>query len=157
MATTGTARRRAIGIAALLVLVPLSLPAEAQQTNPDMMYFVQGEKYPRGLSDFQAFGLSRRATRSGAVFSGWVMADRSNPDDSTIEMKTVRVQGQSLSFTTKPRQGTVFAFDGRFLKRGDFQRFYGDAVAVVEGTARKLRGGKTVARARLRFTCGTGG
>jgi hypothetical protein len=141
---------------AILVLPPFH--ASAQQTNPDMMYFVQGEKYPKGLSDFQAFGLYREQTKgSKLTFHGWVMTDREDPDNSTCDMESVRVSGPSLSFAAKTRKGLRFTFDGRFLHSGDFRRYAGKDVPVVEGVVRKYRSGKKLAEANARFTCGAGG
>jgi hypothetical protein len=149
---------RIAGFVSIVVLVLPPFPARAQQTNPDVMYFVLGEKYPKGLNDFQVFGLSREATKgSKPRFHGWVMRDREDPDNSTCDMETVQIKGQNLSFNTKTRQGVRFTFDGRFLRSGDFQPFFKTTVPVVEGIVRKYCNGKKVAEGKTRFTCGSGG
>jgi hypothetical protein len=140
---------------AVLVLQPF--PAGAQQSNPEVDYFVLGEKYPRGLSDFQAFGLFRQETKSGRPrYSGWLMTDREHPDRSTSAMKALRLTGRRLSFTATTRAGLVMTFDGRFLRGGDLRPFFNKDIPVVEGVARKFRKGRKVAEGKMRFTCGTG-
>jgi hypothetical protein len=121
-------------------------------------YFVLGEKYPKDLGDFQAFGLFRKGTSGGkAKFDGWVMTNREDPNSSSFDMKTIRMEGKHLAFTTVSHKGTVFTFAGRFLRSGDLQKYFHKEVSVVEGVVRKFRKGKKVAEGKMRFTCGIGG
>ncbi|MES2464601.1 MAG: hypothetical protein V4671_28905 [Armatimonadota bacterium] len=143
---------------ALALLLPLPLPAVAQQTNKEVMYFVQGNKYPKGLTEFQAFGLSRKVARSGSPsYTGWVMTDRGDPDGSTTEIKAIRLNGPRLSFTTTTAKGVVLSFNGRFLRRGDFRPYFGKDTPVIEGVVRKSLKGRKIAEGKMRFTCGIGG
>jgi hypothetical protein len=144
-------------VAIVAVSLTLTGPARAQQTNPEMQYYVIGEKYPKGLSDFQAFGLFRKAAGGKARYDGWVMSNLEDPDGSVVDMASVRVEGKKLAFRTKPKKSISFAFDGVFLKSGDFKRWIHSETAVVEGRVRKLRGGRTVAEGTIRFHCGSGG
>lgn len=132
--------------------------ASAQQTNPEVQFYVLGDKYPKGLSDFQAFGLFRKETGRGKpAFSGWVMSDRDDPNGSAFDMGTIRLRGKRLAFTTVSHKGLVFTFDGQFLRSGDFRPYFNRQVPVVEGMVRKFRKGRKVAEARMRFSCGSGG
>jgi hypothetical protein len=141
---------------AALLTVPCRIVA--QQTNPEVQYYVLGEKYPKGLNDFQAFGLFRKETAGGKVkLDGWVMSDREDPNDSTVTMKSLRLDGKHLTFTAQTHKGITFKFDGRFLRSGDFKPYFNKPVPIVEGMVRKLRKGRTLAEAKMRFTCGVGG
>jgi hypothetical protein len=151
-------RVRAWTLLALGILVALPFCATGQQTNSEVNYFVLGEKYPKGLGDFQAFGLFRKETSGGKVkLDGWVMTSREAPDNSSFDIKTIRLEGKHLAFTTVSHEGLVFTFDGQFLRSGDFKPYFNKEIPVVEGTVRKFRKGKKVAEAKMRFTCGIGG
>lgn len=132
-------------------------PAAAQQTNHEMQFYVLGKKHPRGLSDFQAFGLFRSGRNGKVRLEGWAMANRSNPTGSTVDMAYVRQTGKRLIFATKPRNGRTFTFSGTFLRSGDFTPYLNKQIPVVEGTVRKFRNGRKVAEGMMRFTCGAGG
>ncbi|MCC6445118.1 MAG: hypothetical protein IT210_16875 [Armatimonadetes bacterium] len=148
--------RLSVGLVlSLSFLASLIIPVQAQQTNPSMtVYFAVGEKYPKGLSDFQCFGLARKGKNK---FEGWVMTDRENPDNSTLDMKTVRLDGKRLLFRTVNRKGLAFSFQGRFLRAGDMSRFYGHQTPVIEGTVRKFLKGKKAAQGKMRFYTGPAG
>jgi hypothetical protein len=149
---------RVIGTWLAAIIMLASLTAAAQQTNAEVMYFVQGEKYAKGLGDFQAFGLSREQAKGGKFhFSGWIMTDREDPDNSTSDMDSVKVNGPNLSFSGKARKGIRFTFDGRFLQSGDFTKYLNKDIPVVEGVVRKYHNGQKVAEGKERFTCGSGG
>jgi hypothetical protein len=137
------------------LLIPCS--TVAQQTNHEVQYYVLGEKYPKGLNDFQAFGLFRNQSGGHVRLEGWVMTDRDNPNESSTNMKSLRLDGKHLRFTARARKGITFTFDGQFLRSGDFKPYFNKQVPVVEGTVRKLRKGRKIAEAKMRFTCGTGG
>jgi hypothetical protein len=128
----------------------------AQQTNPEMDYFPVGKRLPKGLADFQAFGLFRKMQGGKIQMSGWVMPNRNDPD-SAVPMQTVRVRGRGLFFSAKTGKGAVVTFEGKFLKSGDLTRYADSAAPVVEGRVRKQIRGKKVADGILRFTCGIGG
>ena len=81
------------------------------------------------------------------------MMDTSDPDHSTVDIRTIQLNGKDLTFTTKSRTGVVFTFSGRFLRGGDLTKYVGKEVPVLEGTVRKFRKGKKVAEARSRFCC----
>ena len=155
---TLTHRRRSLAPLVCVTLIVLSAClADAQQVDPKVMFFALEGGVPRGLRDLQAFGLSRETTAHGAPhLSGWVMTDRDDPDSSTSDMRTVRDDGRTLSFTAKTKQGYLVTFDGRFLHRGNLRPFLNKGVPVVEGVARKFRAGRKVAEGRIRFSCGTG-
>jgi hypothetical protein len=151
------ARNTLAAVAALVAIGLVSGMAGAQQTNHEMQFYPLGERLPKGLTDFQAFGLFRSVEGGKVRLEGWAMADRSNPNESSFDMASVHLDGKKLAFTTRPWKGRTFAFSGVFLRRGDFTPYLNKRVPVLSGTVRKFRGGKKVAEAIMRFRCGAGG
>lgn len=154
-------------VLALSLLFTQPVRTVAQQDfkrNPEVVYFVMGtqegtrkESVAKGLSDFQCFGMYQPPSNRGkSNLEGYIMTDRNDPEGSSLNMKSVRLQGKNLSFKTESRKGVAFTFEGRFLRSGDFEKLLGKPVPVIEGVVRKFRQGKKVAEAKLRFSCGRG-
>lgn len=110
------------------------------QSSENSMYFPVG-KPPAKLKDFQCFGLNRE----NGKLTGWVMMDRENPNDSTVEMSHVQLKGQQLTFSTLPKNGVTFRFQGLKKRNG------------IEGTVTRLKNGRKVADGKMRFRAGSGG
>ena len=127
----------------ILVMILLAVMANGQVKGP-VMFFPVG-KLPKGLSDFQCFGLNPVEGKPSKV-EGWVMMDRENPNESTVTTKTLSLSHGRLRFTTAARNGISFRFEGKLTGSKE-----------AEGLVTKLRSGRKTAQGRIRFSAGSGG
>lgn len=79
------------------------------------------------------------------LFGGVVVARHRYKSES------VSLDGKVLTFKTVASKNVRYTFSGTFVQSGKFIETPPDGV-VLEGTLEKIVGGKTTAKARLRFT-----
>jgi hypothetical protein len=68
--------------------------------------------------------------------------------------RTVSVAQQKFTFSTVARRGTSYSFTGRFLRGGVFAELDSEIwdQPILEGTMTKLKNGKKVAEASMKFS-----
>lgn len=79
----------------------------------------------------------------------------------TYKLSDVNIDRGRISFTTEPRVGVSYQFDGRVLKEGDYpiqgySQYYVGKTIMVEGRMVKMLLGFKVAEGEVRFTKGSG-
>lgn len=67
-----------------------------------------------------------------------------------LQLKTISLTLEELSFITQAEQGVHYCFEGRFLKKGVLTRF-STKVPVLEGKLSKFMQGQKVAEKKIRF------
>jgi len=126
-----------------------TLYSEAQNRkdrfDPDGALWIHGQP-PNEFSDFSAINLNakrvRRLPAAGVQLN----------NGKSFRFKTLVVKPEQLSFTTVVVAGVSYSFSGKFLKTGVFETAtLDDQTPVLEGTLTKLKAGKKVAEAELKF------
>ena len=126
-----------------------SVPAGAQQFDPEGEFNVEGEP-PRGLSEVSTIELLRDARRSFLNPHAGVYTTAG----VTYRFKTVNVTREKFTFETVAIAGISYSFTGRFLRGGVYAEMNSDqwGKPILAGRLTKLRSGRKVARANLKFS-----
>ena len=121
----------------------------AQKFDPEGEFNVLGDP-PRSLSEVSTIELLRDAKRSfynphaGLYTTAGV----------THRFRTLNVTRAKFTFTTIPIKGISYSFTGRFLRGGVYAELDSDqwGKPILEGKLSKLKEGKRVAEANLKFS-----
>lgn len=135
---------------ALLFLALLVVPAgvsgqRSSKFDPDGAFWIFGEP-PQEFKDFSGIVLNARRLRRlpGAG------VDLTN--GTKLRFRTLSVSRERFVFSTVALRGVSYSFSGRFLKGGIFAAAnLDDQTPVLEGVLTKLRNGKKIAEAPLKF------
>ena len=120
-----------------------------QRFDPDGFFYILGE--PPGEFRYIGHIALYRGSRNFHPFPSGVVSSKGNV---LYKFNTLTVTRHRFAFTTRAVRGVSYSFTGRFLKGGVFAT-EGEAptdIPYLEGRLRKLRGGKRVAEAYLKFT-----
>ncbi|HEV2914488.1 MAG TPA: hypothetical protein VGX92_14515 [Pyrinomonadaceae bacterium] len=144
-------------LSAVLVILPACAPEAAsaavgprpQGFDPEGEFNIVGDP-PRGLSEVSAIELLRDPARSflnphaGVYTTGGV----------TYRFRTLTVTRDRFAFATVTVNGVSYSFTGRFLRGGVYAEMNSDqwGKPILEGRLTKLRGGRKVAKANLKFS-----
>lgn len=107
---------------------------------------------PKGLEEVGNIDLFRSGR--GRPFTSHTHSGVVTTRGVVYRFKTISVSQNNFTFTTRARQGTSYSFAGRFLKGGVYAEMDSEAwnQPLLEGTLTKLKNGKKVAEARMRFS-----
>jgi hypothetical protein len=121
----------------------------AQKFDPEGEFNVEGS-VPRALSEVSTIQLLRDAKRSFQNSHSGLYTNRG----VTYRFKTLSVTRASFTFTTVALDGISYSFKGRFLRGGVFAELDSDqwGKIILEGQLTKLKGGRKVAAANLKFS-----
>jgi hypothetical protein len=143
---------RSLKVAAVLTLSLLmaSLICVSGQTkrakfDPDGSFWILGEP-PNEFVDFG--GINLNAKRLRRLPSPGVQLNNGR----NFRFKALNVSRENFTFTTVAVGGVSYTFAGRFLKGGVFETLTLDEnTPVLEGVLTKLKSGKKVTEAKLKF------
>lgn len=123
--------------------------APAQKFDPEGEFDVIGDP-PRGLTEVSAIQLLRDAKKSFLNSHSGLYTNRG----LTYRFKTVSVTRERFTFTTASIEGISYSFTGRFLRGGVYGELDSDqwGKPILEGRLSRLRDGKKVATANLKFS-----
>jgi hypothetical protein len=121
----------------------------AQRFDPEGEFDVKGDP-PAGLTEVSAIQLLRDANKSFLNSHSGLYTNRG----VTYRFKTVSATRERFTFTTVPIKGISYSFTGRFLRGGVYGELDSDqwGKPILEGRLSKLRDGKRVAAATLKFS-----
>lgn len=121
----------------------------AQKFDPEGEFNVEGT-LPRALSEISTIQLLRDARRSFQNSHSGLYTNRG----VTYRFKTLSVTRERFAFTTVALDGTSYSFTGRFLRGGVFAELDSDqwGKIILEGQLTKLKAGRKVASASLKFS-----
>jgi hypothetical protein len=149
-----------VGPALLLLSVAFILaPASAssgtrvtalvQKFDPEGEFDVIGTP-PKGLTEVSAITLLRDSKKSFLNSHSGLYTNRG----VTYRFKSVSATRERFTFTTVPIQEISYSFTGRFLRGGVYGELDSDqwGKPILEGRLSKLRDGKRVAAATLKFS-----
>jgi hypothetical protein len=114
-------------------------------------YFLQGPLAP-WAAEIDAMHLSTVDMRNGALVTvplwGLIrLKDMRRPD---YRIPAARLDGRRLSFRTREVEGVAFAFDGEFVRLGNFPLDPPQGI-VLQGRLRRLQEGRVVGEQDARF------
>jgi hypothetical protein len=121
----------------------------ARKFDPEGEFNVEGS-VPRSLSEVSTIQLLRDAKRSFLNSHSGLYTNRG----VTYRFKTVSVARERFTFTTVALDGISYSFTGRFLRGGVFAELDSDqwGKTILAGHLTKLKGGRKVAAANLKFS-----
>lgn len=107
------------------------------------------EDIPRGLEKFGGFEVWLASKRK--IRGRYKVVTRVTAEYSTLDFATFNMTSNGISFTTETLQdGTSYSFQGRFLRKGDFNKIPSQ-FPVAEGTLTKFVNGKKVAEGLVKL------
>jgi hypothetical protein len=143
--------KRTAGIVAVFALLATA-PAysiavqSSKRFDPDGSFWILG-KPPSEFENIGGINLNSRASKRLPLAGVELVNGR------RLRFKTLSVKREALVFTTDALQGVSYSFSGRFLRGGVFSaQNLDEETPVLEGTLTKLRSGRKVAEAKLKFT-----
>jgi len=114
--------------------------------DPDGSFWIYG-KPPNEFEDFSGINLNAKHLRRLPA-PGVDLTNGKN-----LRFKSLLVARNKFTFATVAIRGISYSFSGHFLKGGVFAAANLDQeTPVLEGTLTKLKNGRKVAEAKLRFT-----
>jgi hypothetical protein len=121
----------------------------AQKFDPEGEFNVEGSP-PRGLSEVSTIELLRDTKKSFMNSHSGIYTNKG----VTYNFKTLTVTRERFTFTTVAIKGISYSFSGRFLRGGVFAELDSDqwGKPILEGQLTKLKGGRKVAGANLKFS-----
>lgn len=74
------------------------------------------------------------------------------PESSIIyQFDSLTISEREISFSTETKDAIRYEFAGVFLKKGEFTRYNGKKIPVLEGTLKRFKYGAEAAKASARF------
>jgi len=130
----------------LLACTALVAQTKTARFDPDGSFWILGQP-PNEFSEFGGINLNAKRSRQ-LPGQGFQLTS-----GKSIRFKTLSVKRDNFTFTTVTVGGISYAFSGKFLKGGIYSAGdLDDETPVLEGTLTKLRGGKKIAEAKLKFS-----
>ena len=121
----------------------------ARNFDPEGEFNVEGSP-PQGLSEVSTIELLRDTKKSFMNSHSGIYTNRG----MTYNFKSLTVTRERFAFTTVAIKGISYSFTGRFLRGGVFAELDSDqwGKPILEGQLSKLKGGRKVAGANLKFS-----
>lgn len=134
--------------------------ADTEDTGVNGDYFIIDDR-PKGFKDFEQLTIQDRDwdEKAGKVMPikprGIVIAE-----DDLIDLSRVKITGKRVSLATEKHRAISYRFEGEFIdeidelkdENGDFYKTH----VYLKGRLTKLKDGKKIAEANVRFTIGHG-
>jgi hypothetical protein len=119
--------------------------------NPRGDYFILGRK-PKEFRDFDCLELAVDESYDGKARGRALISTYDDDEYGAIYGISGLVTKQRISLVAKPvfEEDVGYRFEGEFLRQGELWRA-GRSQAVLKGRLSKIKGGKTIAEAVVRF------
>jgi hypothetical protein len=107
---------------------------------------------PKGLEEVASIDLFRSG--NGRPFTSHIHSGVATTRGVVYRFQSISATRNRITFTTRVRGGISYRFTGRFLKGGVFAEMDSSVwdQPLMEGTLTKLRNGRMVSEARMRFS-----
>ena len=127
------------------------LDYDPAEFNPRGDYFILGRK-PKEFREFDCLELAVDEGYDGKAIGSASISTYENNQYDGIDAVSGLVTKQGMSLVVKPlsEEGVGYRFEGEFLRDGVLWRA-GRSRAVLKGRLSKIKGGKTIAEAVVKF------
>ena len=124
---------------------------DVSEFNPRGDYFIIGRK-PKEFREFDCLELAADEGSDGKAIGGASISTYENGAYGGIDYLSGVVTNERVSLVAKPvsEEGVGYRFEGEFLRSGNLWRA-GRSRAVLKGRLSKIKEGKTIAEADVRF------
>lgn len=119
-------------------------------------YYLGEQEAPKGFKDVDHLHLSTIDFKNEEIVTvplhGFIRM-KAQGKELAVDFPLVSpaLKGKAFTFTTKAVDGASYRFAGKFLKLGNFPEERPEGEVVLTGRLTKLKGGKSVAEADVKF------